>query len=179
MAIQKCIYRYFLAILKSKHDHCHDLRHRDGQFCFYFGFCVFSLYFGLGAKNQPSLFHFHHLYCVDGVHFILSCYVNTTDGHNIFICLVEIQMSLCKNNNNNHTAHAPKQRPTEMFTGVNKILFSGPPNCFLVPESKLFGFLHFCRLSGLLSSVGQVIKQLDVQNWGVKKWILVAPDIEP
>ena len=88
---------------------------------------------------------------MDGVHFILSCYVNTTGGHNIFICLVEIQMSLCKNNNNNHTAHAPKQRPTEMFTGVNKILFSGPPNCFLVPESKLFDFLHFQGLSGLPS----------------------------
>ena len=28
---------------------------------------------------------------------------------------------------------------------------------FLVPESKLFGFLHFCGMSGLPSSVGQVI----------------------
>ena len=66
-------------------------------------------------------------------------------------------MSWCKNNNNNHTAHAPKLGPTEMFTGVNKILFSGPPTRFWAPESKLFDFLHFCRLSGLPSSVGQVI----------------------
>ena len=64
-------------------------------------------------------------------------------------------MSRC--NNNNHTAHAPKQRPTEMFPGVNKILFSAPKIVFLVPESKLFGFLHFCGMSGLPSSVGQVI----------------------
>ena len=112
-------------------------------------FCVFSLYFGLGAKNQPSLFHFHHLYCVDGVHFILSCYVNTTGGHNIFICLVEIQMSLCKNNNNNHTAHAPKQRPTEMFPGVNKILFSAPKIVFWSLKANC---LAFCISAACLDS---------------------------
>ena len=119
------------------------------------------------SLDEPLLFSmaicFRHFYfvawcslclellCKHSKHYIILI------GHNIFIAaFVEVQISRCENNNNNHTAHTA-HAPTKMFTGVNKILFSGPPTRFFVLDSKLFGFLHFCSMSGLHSSVGQVI----------------------
>ena len=73
------------------------------------------------SLDEPLLFSmaicFRHFYfvawcslclvllCKHSKHYIILILI----GHDIFIAFVKVQMSWCENNNNNHTAHAPKQ----------------------------------------------------------------------